>query len=136
PPRRSSDLADKDALVRASVANGFGGGLFRLMVADDQRNPDVYTLYLSQSGLGLGDREMYLRDNFAPQRERYLSYVAQLLELAGWENPQQAAGQVLAFETRIAEAHWTRAESRNRDKTYNPVKLSEFEGRAPGFPWS
>ena len=130
------DAADKEALVRASVADGFGGGLFRLTVSDDQRNPDVYTLYLSQAGLGLGDREMYLRDNFAPQRERYLEYVAQLLELAGWDNPQDAAEKVLAFETRIAEAHWTRAESRDRDKTYTPVKLSEFEAKAPGFPWA
>ena len=130
------DATDKEALVRASVAHGFGGGLFRLMVSDDQRNPDIYTLYLSQSGLGLGDREMYLRDNFAPQRERYLSYIAQLLELAGWQDSQAAAEKVLAFETRIAEAHWTRAESRDRDKTYNPVQLSEFEAKAPGFPWA
>ncbi|HRO27885.1 MAG TPA: M13-type metalloendopeptidase, partial [Luteimonas sp.] len=131
------DAPDKAALMRVVASQGgFGGGLVRLMVSDDQRDPDRYTLYLSQSGLGLGDREMYLRENFAPQRERYLAYVAQLLELAGWSEPQASAEKVLAFETRIAEAHWTRAESRDRDKTYNPLALAEFEAKAPGFPWA
>jgi len=130
------DAADKDALVRASVSRGFGGGLYRLMVSDDQRDPDRYTLYLSQSGLGLGDREMYLRENFAPQRERYLAYLTELLTLAGWNDPQGSAEKVLAFETRIAEAHWTRAQSRDRDKTYNPLPLGEFAAKAPGFPWA
>src|SRR5690606_10964115 len=99
----------------------FNATLFGLSVSDDQRDPEHYTLYMNQSGLGLGDREMYLRDNFAPQRERYLAYIAQLLELAGWKDPQAAAKAVLDFETKVAEAHWTRAESRDRDKTYNPV---------------
>ena len=130
------EAPDEDALVRASVSRGFGGGLYRLMVSDDQRDPDRYTLYLSQSGLGLGDREMYLRENFAPQRERYLAYLAELLALAGWDDPEGNAKKVLAFETRIAEAHWTRAQSRDRDKTYNPLALAEFEAKAPGFPWA
>ncbi|MCR6661763.1 MAG: M13 family metallopeptidase [Luteimonas sp.] len=128
--------ADREALARLVASRGgFGGATFSLFVGDDQRDPDRYTLYLSQSGLGLGDREMYLRDNFAPQRERYLAYIAQMLELAGWENPQANAEAVLAFETKVADAHWTRAESRDRDKTYNPVALAEFDTVAPGFPW-
>lgn len=127
---------DKTALARLIAdRGGFGGGMFGLFVSDDQRDPDRYTLYLSQSGLGLGDREMYLRENFAPQRERYLSYIAQLLELAGWDDPKASADAVMALETRIAEAHWTRAESRDRDKTYNPTPLAEFDRVAPGFPW-
>ena len=109
--------------------------LFGLSVSDDQRNPDTYTLYMSQSGLGLGDREMYLRENFAPQRERYQAYVAQMLALAGWEKPQAAAADILAFETKIADAHWTRAQSRDRDKTYNPLALADFASKAPGFDW-
>ena len=114
----------------------FNVTLFGLGVSDDQRDPDRYTLYMNQSGLGLGDREMYLRENFAPQRERYLAYIAQMLALGGWKDPEASARAVMAFETRIAEAHWTRAESRNRDKTYNPVAFAEFDRYAPGFPWA
>jgi putative endopeptidase len=39
------------------------------------------------------------------------------------------------METKIAEANWTRAESRNRDKTYNPATVAELEKSSPGFPW-
>ena len=125
------------AIARLMAARDtFNTTLFGLSVGDDQRDPEHYTLYMSQAGLGLGDREMYLRENFAPQRERYVAYIAQLLELGGWTNPAAAAEAVMAFETRIAEAHWTRAESRDRDKTYNPVPFEGFDAYAPGFPWA
>jgi len=127
---------DREALARLMGGRGsLHASFFNLSVSDDQRDPDHYTLYLSQGGLGLGDREMYLRENFAEQRERYRAYIAQSLALAGWEKPEENAKAILALETRIAEAHWTRAESRDRDKTYNPLPLGEFAAQAPGFPW-
>ncbi len=115
---------------------GFGGSFFAPSVSDDQKDPDRYTLYLSQSGLGLGDRQLYLEEKFAPQRERYVAYLEQMLSLAGWKDAGKRAAEVMAMETRIAEAHWTRAESRDRDKTYNPVALAEMASQAPGFPWA
>lgn len=129
---------DKDGLARlmGQRNGGFGATFFGLFVSDDQRDPDNYTLYMSQSGLGLGDREMYLDEKFAPQRERYVAYVAQMLELAGWDKPQEHAAKVMAMETRVAETHWTRAESRDRDKTYNPIELAKLPSSAPGFPWA
>jgi putative endopeptidase len=114
----------------------FGGTFFGIGVSDDQRNPDRHALYVSQGGLGLGDRQMYLEEKFAPQRERYVQYVAQLLTLAGWDKPAERAAAIMAMETKIAQAHWTRAESRNRDKTYNPVSFAELQAQAPGFPWA
>ena len=132
---RGSNDRKTIAALMGSQGN-FSRSPFSLMVSDDQRNPDRYTLYMAQSGLGLGDREMYLRENFAPQRERYQAYVAQLLTLGGWEKPEANAKAIVALETRIAEAHWTRAESRDRDKTYNPVELKRFAEHAPGFPWA
>ncbi|MGY0504106.1 M13 family metallopeptidase [Luteimonas sp. e5] len=113
----------------------FGGSFFGVGVSDDQRDPDRYTLYMSQSGLGLGDRQMYLEEKFAPQRERYLAYMAQMLGMVGWAQPEKSARDIMAMEMRIAEAHWTRAESRDRDKTYNPVPMAEFAAYAPGMDW-
>src|SRR5690606_12996825 len=129
--------ADKDALadLMGAAAGGAGVTLFRLGVSDDQRDPDRYTLYMSQSGLGLGDRQMYLDDNFEPQRERYVAYIAQLLGLAGWDDPEGNAKRVFDFEKSVAEAHWTRAESRDRSRTYNPVERAAFASTAPGFNW-
>ncbi len=124
------------AKLMAQSPAGFGRSLFGAGVSDDAKNPEKYALYLSQAGLGLPDREYYLRDNFKPQRERYQQYVADMLRLAGWSEPEQNAAAIVAFETKIAEAHWTRAESRDRDKTYNPMTLVELEKNAPGFPWT
>ena len=132
------DIKDKRGMATLmGQANGqFGGSFFGMNVGDDQRDPDRYTLYMGQSGLGLGDRQMYLEDKFAPQRERYQQYVAQVLQLAGWDKPAEHAAAIMAMEKRIAEAHWTRAESRDRDKTYNPVEMTNLEAFAPGFPWA
>jgi putative endopeptidase len=113
----------------------FGRSFFGAGVSDDAKNPDKYALYLSQSGLGLADREFYLRDNYKPQKERYQKYVADMLRLIKWDEPEKNAADVVALEAKIAEAHWTRAESRNRDKTYNPATVAELEKTASGFPW-
>ncbi|MDQ5870928.1 MAG: peptidase M13 [Acidobacteriota bacterium] len=123
------------AALMARSRVGFGRSFFGAGVSDDAKNPDKYTLYVSQAGLGLADREFYLRENFKPQKDRYQKYVADVLGLIGWAEPEKAAAEVVAMETKVAEAHWTRAESRNRDKTYNPATLAELEKSAPGFPW-
>jgi putative endopeptidase len=109
----------------------FGGG-----IGDDAKYPDKYALYLGQSGLGLPDREFYLRDNFKAQKDRYQKYVADMLKLVGWSEPEKNAADIVAMETKIADAHWTRAESRDRDKTYNPMTMAELDKAAPGFPWA
>src|SRR5690606_13815541 len=59
--------ADKDAIAALMGQRnvGFGGSFFGVGVSDDQKDPDNYALYLSQSGLGLGDRQMYLDGKFA-----------------------------------------------------------------------
>ena len=105
--RQADTHAELAALMGAR--DTFNVTLFGLGVSDDQRDPDRYTLYMNQSGLGLGDREMYLRENFAAQRQRYQAYIAQLLTLAGWDAPEANAKAILALETKVAEAHWTRA---------------------------
>jgi putative endopeptidase len=131
---RASSKADIARLMGQSLG-GFGASFFAPGVSDDAKRPDVYSLYLRQSGLGLGDRELYVDPKFKPQVDRYRQYVGQMLELAGWPNPSDAAGKVVDMETRVAQAHWTRAESRDRDKTYNLMTLADLEKQAPGFPW-
>jgi putative endopeptidase len=134
--KRIQSAKKREALASLMGDRGnFTESFFPIMVSDDQRDPDTYALYMGQGGLGLGDRELYLRDNFAPQRERYEAYIAQLLKLAGSNKSAAEAKAIMALETRIAEAHWTRAESRNRDKTYNPTTLAELSTTAPGFAW-
>src|SRR5262249_52645882 len=114
----------------------FGGSLFGVGVSEDQKQPDRHTLYLSQGGLGLPDRDYYLKASFADKKAKYRDYVARMLAMAGWPDAEKNAVDLVAFETRIADASWSRAESRNRDRTYNPTTLAALDGDAPGFPWS
>ncbi|HEV2078953.1 MAG TPA: M13-type metalloendopeptidase [Allosphingosinicella sp.] len=132
---RAVKSKDQMARLMGQSIGGFGSSFFGTGVSDDAKNPDFYALSMGQSGLGLGDREYYLDPKFAPQKARYQEYVAQMLGLAGWPNAAKAAADIVAMETEVARAHWTRAESRNRDKTYNPMTLAELQSQAPGFPW-
>jgi len=132
--RKAQTPADVARLMGRS-AGTFGSAFFGAGVGDDAKHPDKYTLYLSQSGLGLPDRDYYLSDKFKAQKDRYQQYVADMLRLVGWNEPEKNAADILAMETKIADAQWTRAESRNRDKTYNPMTIAELEKNAPGFPW-
>jgi putative endopeptidase len=132
---RDAKSHDDMARVMGRSAGQFGSSFVGAFVSDDAKRPDRYSVYLSQSGLGLADRDFYLQDKFKSQKERYQQYVTDMLRLAGWQNPEQSAADVVALETRIAEAHWTRAEGRDRDKTYNLMSVAELEKYAPEFPW-
>jgi putative endopeptidase len=112
-----------------------GGTLFGAHVGADEKRPDLNTLFISQSGLGLPDRDYYLNPIYAKQKERYQQYVGQMLGLIGWEDPAGSAQRVVAFETDVATAHWSRAQNRDRDKTYNPMTIRALADMAPGFDW-
>src|SRR6266567_2902625 len=87
---------DDVARLMARAHAGFGGSLVRAGIGDDAKNPDKNALYLSQAGLGLPDREYYLRDNFKAQKEHYQQYVADMLQLAGWQDAEKNAAEVVA----------------------------------------
>jgi putative endopeptidase len=139
----AADLAEiRDATTRTGIAalmgqskRGLGGSLFNVGVNDDEKAPDRETLHVSQGGLGLPDRDYYLRASFRDKKAAYRDYVARLLGMAGWPEASQRADEIVAFETRVAEVSWSRAESRDRDKTYNPLTLAELDALAPDFPW-
>ena len=132
---KKAQTRDDVAKLMGKSAGSFGSSFFGAGVTDDPKNPDKYALTVGQSGLGLADREFYLQEKFKAQKERYTKYVADMLKLIDWPDAEKNAADVVAMETKIAEAHWTRAESRDRDKTYNPMTLAELETNAPGFPW-
>ncbi len=83
------------------------------------------------------DRDYYLSADkeVAATREAYKKYLAEMLGIAGISDPERAAA-VFALESRIAQAHWSAAERREADKTYNPMTLAQLAQLAPQFPWS
>ncbi|MAP48097.1 MAG: peptidase [Oceanicaulis sp.] len=101
----------------------------------DPSDPTVNALRLFQGGLGLGNRDYYLEDTerFQQYRDGYRNYIIRLHELAGLENGEANADAILALETRIAEAHWTREDSRDVTQTYNVMTMDELDALAPSF---
>ncbi|MFN3520809.1 MAG: M13 family metallopeptidase [Phenylobacterium sp.] len=140
----AADLAEVSAAkTRADLARlmgksqaAFGGSFFGAYISDDAKDPEHYAVYLFQAGLGMPDRDYYLQERFAPQKEKYEAYVARLLSLAGWSEPEAHAKAIVAMETKIAEVSWTRAERRDDDKTYNPFETAKLAEYAPGFDWA
>ncbi|MGZ8363945.1 MAG: M13 family metallopeptidase [Caulobacteraceae bacterium] len=123
------------ALMGATHA-GFGSSIFGGYVDADPKASKRYAVSFGQGGLGLPDRDYYLVESFKPKKDAYRAYVGRALAMAGWPNPEAAADQVLAFETRLAEVSWARADRRERDKTYNPVKVADLAAFAPGIDWT
>jgi putative endopeptidase len=111
---------------------------FGLYVGQDDKNPEVYALNLVQGGLGMPDRDYYLSKDakLAETRAAYLKHLTAMLTLAGEANAAARAAAILAFETKVAAASWTRVESRDANKTYNKMTLAQLAKAAPGFDFA
>jgi putative endopeptidase len=101
----------------------------------DGKAPTRYAVTTGTGGLGLPDRDYYLKPEFAEKKAKYQAYVQQLLTMVGWAKPAENAKAIVEFETKLAEATWTRAERRDRDKTYNPMSVAELNAATPGIDW-
>ncbi len=103
----------------------------------DEKNPDRYVVTVAQSGLGLPEREFYLKKDaqFQEIRTKYEAHVAKVLAMIGDKKAAANAKAILALETQIADRHWPIADRREREKTYNPRTIAELEKEAPAFPW-
>jgi putative endopeptidase len=132
--RKAPDHDALAALMGGNVAD-FDGTLFNLGIDVDLKNPGRYALYVGQAGLGLPDRDYYLESAFAAQKAAYRTYVGTVLTLLDWPDADATADQVVAFETRIAAASWTKVEQRDPNATYNPFTVGALESFAPGFNW-
>jgi len=110
--------------------------LFFVFTDTDLKDPDHYALYLTQGGIGLPDRDYYLKPDFASVKAKYQTYVATLLRLVGWPGPDGNAKAIVDLETRIAQASWSKAEQRDPVATYNPIATADLVKFAPGFDWN
>jgi putative endopeptidase len=113
-----------------------GGGLFGSYVDTDDRDSDRYLLNVLQGGLGLPDESYYRDEKFAEIREAYLAHLTRTFALVGREDADQAARAVLEVETRLAQGHWERAETRDVIKTYNLTTADELRKLAPNVDWA
>jgi len=130
-------IQDKAGLVRtlAELQRGGVGGVFGLHVDTDAKQSDRYIIYLAQGGIGLPDESYYRDPKYQDIRDAYVAHVAAMLGLAGVEGPKDAAATIMAFETRLAKAHWDRVKSRDDTLTYNKKDRAGLAKLATGFDW-
>ncbi len=113
--------------------------LFRFSAQNDFKNSQMMIAAVSQGGLGLPDRDYYLRDEekFATTREAYVDHVAKMFELAGAPAAKARADaeKVMTLETQLARASMARVDMRKPENVYHLTPLSELQSNAPRFDW-
>jgi len=132
---QSAKTRDTLAALMGRQNVDFHGGIFGVFIDVDIKDPKHYAVYLGQQGLGLPDRDYYLKADFATQKGKYQVYVAQLLHLLDWPEAEKRATEVVGFETRIADASWTKTQQRDPIATYNAMSVAELESLTPNFAW-
>jgi putative endopeptidase len=140
------ELAAIDALkTKTDLARHFGH-FFKLnlinpivgYVDGDAKEPGTDILYLYQGGLGLPDRDYYLKPDakLNEYRQKYVAFLTSMLKLSDDASPGKTAENIFALENRLARAHWTNVESRDAVKTYNKVAVADLPKQFPGFDWA
>jgi predicted metalloendopeptidase len=131
----------KAAATKKDIAVLFGSpgfqSTFGVSLSPDLKDPNIYTVGVDQGGLGLPDRDFYVKDD--PQlkqiRVKYEAYIAQMLELGGATGTKAKARNIMAFETAVARVSWPIEKRRDVDAMYNPRTLDQLVKYAPGFDW-
>ncbi|HEY2677696.1 MAG TPA: M13 family metallopeptidase [Steroidobacteraceae bacterium] len=111
----------------------------QVAVHQDNKDSTRYVADIEQAGLGLPDRDYYLKDDDAKLkqiRDQYRQHIEKMMSMAGDKNSAKEAQDLVALETDMAKIQWTKVALRDPIKTYNKVELSKLPGLAPGFDWA
>jgi putative endopeptidase len=110
---------------------------YAFSIDQDARNSLQYAVIVRQSGLGMPDRDYYLKDDakLKDTRTKYLAHIAKMLDMAGDADSSAHAVAILALETALAKLQWTRVENRDPIKTYNKTAIAELPKLMPGYDW-
>lgn len=112
--------------------------LFNFYSNSDLHNADQVIAYLDQGGLGLPDRDYYLKEDEKSKdtREQYLAHVAKILELSGDSNSQSDAQKVMDIETKLAQASMDRVERRDPKTRDHKMEVAEFTSSTPNLEFA
>lgn len=136
---RVAGISTHAGVAQAMMADDLGArSLFGMFIAIDSKKPTDYGVYATHAGTALPDKSYYERDSerLATLRAAYTDYMEAVFTRLGNADARAKAEAVFALEKAIASNHWSRAERRNADRTYNPMTLTELADYAPGFPWA
>ena len=105
---------------------GADGGFFGGGVEADLVDSDAQVLYLAQGGLGMGDRDYYLKKENAALKDGYKSFLAKVFALSGLEDAEGLAAKALSVEDALAAFSWSREQNRDMTAIYNPMSSGQI----------
>jgi endothelin-converting enzyme/putative endopeptidase len=117
-----------------------GDLFFSAGTGQDDMDSDSVIVRLGSGGLGLPDRDYYLKTDPKSEtlRQQYTAYIAKILAMVG-EQPDQAkadAASILRIETALAKATLSRVDRRDPHKTYHKMTVAELQSLAPAIDWA
>jgi predicted metalloendopeptidase len=118
--------------------NRMGAGApYDVDITPDSKNSTCYAVTVGQSGLGLPDRDYYLKGDakLVDVRGKYLLHMERMLSMAGEPQPSRCAADILRLETSLAQLQWTRTANRDPEQTYNKVPVDDLGALMPGYDW-
>nr|WP_304621709.1 M13-type metalloendopeptidase [Rugamonas sp. CCM 8940] len=133
-----SDKKQIPALIARFNQLGFGAP-YGYGVHQDNKDSTKYVADLYQDGLGLPDRDYYLKKDDAKMADalaKYELHVAKMLSLAGDANAAASAKAIVALETELAKIQWSKVELRDPVKAYNKVDVAKLGELSPGYDWA
>jgi predicted metalloendopeptidase len=127
--------ADVDVMNNTKLTTD---NLFGLWVAADFDKPTTYSPFLLQGGLSLPNRDYYLADNprMTGIRDGFKAHIAAVLKLAGIADPEAKAQRIFDLETKIADVHYSLADSEDPSKGNNHWARADLDAKAPGLDWA
>lgn len=137
--RRIDSIGNYDELaLYFAAANRRGYAMpFGLGQDADFKDPTTYMIYAAQSGLGLPDREYYLKDDekSAELREKYVAHIEKMFDLAGLPGGAAAARTIMALEHRLSAEQMKKEDTRDMIALYNKIPVDELDELMPKFNW-
>ena len=111
----------------------------QVFIHQDNKDATKYIVDFQQGGLGLPDRDYYLKDDDAKLkgiRDEYRKHIDKMLGMAGDKNSAAEATQIVALETALAKIQWDKVALRDPIKAYNKEDIAKLGALAPGFDWN
>ena len=138
---RIAALSDKKQLPALIARNNQTGAAapIDLGIHQDNKDSTKYVVDFVQSGLGLPDRDYYLKKDDAKLADtlaKYEQHIARMLTLAGDKDGVAKARAIVALETELARIQWSKVELRDPVKAYNKVEIAKLGELTPNFDWN
>lgn len=102
-------------------------GIFGLYPEEDAKNSELVVPYIGSGGLGLPDRDYYFDEDKSDIREKYKTYLINLLNLYYKDTNINEVNDVYNLEEKLAEKIYTRVQKRDPELNYHKITISELK---------